>query len=162
MDERRKMKTFINILIIVLFSYTISWSHQFVNAEDLEYSLSSQNIVYQGENTFIFLKISNNSDEESEIPGHPYYLQRFVAFNDKGDKLNDSSIVKSLKKRKMEYGSIFIPPKSYKTLGFLLNNLFVYKSTGKYLIVIFREHFKDTASVTIKEPLWGGAEAVNK
>ncbi len=71
------MKTFINILIIVLSSYTISWSHQLVNAEDLEYSVSSQNIDYQGENTFIFLKISNNSNEKSEIPGYLYYLQRF-------------------------------------------------------------------------------------
>jgi len=156
------MKTFIGILIIVLFSHTISWSHQFVNAEDLEYSLSSKNIVYQGENTFIFLKISNNSGEESEIPGYPYYLQRFVAYNDKGEKLSDSSNVKSLNKRKMEYGSIFIPPKSHKTLGFLLNNLFQYKRTGKHLIVIFREHLKDTANITIKEPLWGGAELVNK
>jgi len=156
------MKTFINILIIVLSSYTISWSHQFVNAEDLEYSMSPQNIVYQGANTFIFLKISNNSDEESEIPGYLYYLQKFVAFNDKGEKLSDSSMVKSLKSRMMEYGSIFIPPKSYKTLGFMLNDLFEYKSTGKHLIVIFRKHLKDTTSITIKEPLWGGAEVVKK
>ena len=156
------MKTLINILIIVLSSYTLSWSHQFVNAEDLEYSISSQNIVYQGENTLIFLKISNNSDEESEIPGYLYYLQKFVAFNDKGETLSDSSIVKSLKSRMMEYGSIFIPPKSYKTLGFLLNNLFEHKSTGKPLIVIFRKHLKDTTSITVKEPLWDGAEEMKK
>ena len=156
------MRTFIIIFILVLSSYTISWSHQFVNAEDLEYSLSSQNIVYQGENTFIFLNISNNSDEESEIPGYPYYLQRFVAFDDKGKKLSDSNNVKNLRQRKMEYGSIFIPPKSYKTLGFLLNSLFEYKSTGRRLIVIFREHLKDTTSITIKEPLWGGAKAVKE
>ncbi len=154
------MKTFINILIIVLFSHTISWSHQFVNAEDLKYSLSSQNIVYQGESTFIFLKISNYSDKESEIPGHPYYLQRFVAFNDKGEKLSDASNVKSLRNRNMEYGSISIPPKSYKTLGFLLNNLFEYESTGRHLIVRFRKHLKDTSTITIKDPLWGGQERI--
>lgn len=95
------MRTLINILLIVFSSGTISWSHEFVNAEHLEYSLSSKNIVYGREGTFIFLKISNKSGNEAQIPGYAYYLQRFTAYDDKENKISGSQNIRSLRLSKL-------------------------------------------------------------